>query len=182
MVSCYQQRKVICGYDFLQAKKTAVEKNQPVLIEAMTYRGGHHSTSDDSSRYRAADEITFWQAHNNPITRLRLYLESKKAWTNEQEAQIRFVFLLFVSPLILHWCDFSNRLDARTQVLGSLARAEGTKKPAPSQLFTDVYHDIPQHLLNQQQELLGHLQKYGKEYSLDEWASNDTYVDPSKQK
>jgi 2-oxoisovalerate dehydrogenase E1 component alpha subunit len=31
--------------------------NQPVLIEAMTYRVGHHSTSDDSTVYRDEKEI-----------------------------------------------------------------------------------------------------------------------------
>lgn len=42
------------------ARKLAVTNNEPVLIEAMTYRGGHHSTSDDSSRYRKQDEINYW--------------------------------------------------------------------------------------------------------------------------
>jgi 2-oxoisovalerate dehydrogenase E1 component alpha subunit len=35
-----------------EARKISTEKKVPVLIEAMTYRGGHHSTSDDASRYR----------------------------------------------------------------------------------------------------------------------------------
>ena len=30
----------------------ALKENKPVLIEAMTYRLGHHSTSDDSTAYR----------------------------------------------------------------------------------------------------------------------------------
>lgn len=34
------------------ARKLALEENKPVLIEAMTYRLGHHSTSDDSTAYR----------------------------------------------------------------------------------------------------------------------------------
>ncbi len=33
-----------------EARKLAVEESRPVLIEAMSYRSGHHSTSDDSSR------------------------------------------------------------------------------------------------------------------------------------
>jgi 2-oxoisovalerate dehydrogenase E1 component alpha subunit len=43
-----------------EARRLAVTNNEPVLIEAMTYRGGHHSTSDDSSRYRAQSEIDDW--------------------------------------------------------------------------------------------------------------------------
>jgi 2-oxoisovalerate dehydrogenase E1 component alpha subunit len=36
----------------LEARKIAIASNCPILIEAITYRVGHHSTSDDSSSYR----------------------------------------------------------------------------------------------------------------------------------
>ena len=39
------------------AREIAITENRPVLIEAMTYRIGHHSTSDDSSAYRSVDEV-----------------------------------------------------------------------------------------------------------------------------
>ena len=39
------------------AREIAASENKPVLIEAMTYRIGHHSTSDDSSAYRSVDEV-----------------------------------------------------------------------------------------------------------------------------
>ena len=39
------------------AREIAANENKPVLIEAMTYRIGHHSTSDDSSAYRSVDEV-----------------------------------------------------------------------------------------------------------------------------
>jgi 2-oxoisovalerate dehydrogenase E1 component alpha subunit len=57
-----------------EARKIAAQ-NQPVLIEAMTYRGGHHSTSDDSTRYRSIEEIQYWTENDNPITRTRLLME-----------------------------------------------------------------------------------------------------------
>ena len=40
-----------------EAREMAITENKPVLIEAMTYRIGHHSTSDDSSAYRSVDEV-----------------------------------------------------------------------------------------------------------------------------
>ena len=40
-----------------KARELAVSEDRPVLIEAMTYRIGHHSTSDDSSAYRSVDEV-----------------------------------------------------------------------------------------------------------------------------
>lgn len=43
-----------------EARKRAVEGKKGVLVEAMTYRVGHHSTSDDSSKYRPAEEVKEW--------------------------------------------------------------------------------------------------------------------------
>lgn len=40
-----------------EARKLCLSLNKPVLMEAMTYRLGHHSTSDDWSRYRSSDEV-----------------------------------------------------------------------------------------------------------------------------
>jgi 2-oxoisovalerate dehydrogenase E1 component alpha subunit len=41
------------------ARDYAVNNYKPVLIEAMTYRVGHHSTSDDSSAYRSKKVLSF---------------------------------------------------------------------------------------------------------------------------
>ncbi len=42
----------------------------PTLIEAVTYRMGPHTTSDDPTRYRSRDEEEEWRA-KDPLTRLR---------------------------------------------------------------------------------------------------------------
>jgi pyruvate dehydrogenase E1 component alpha subunit len=47
----------------------------PGFIEAMTYRLGAHTTSDDPTRYREADEVESWKA-KDPIDRVRAYLDS----------------------------------------------------------------------------------------------------------
>jgi len=43
-----------------EARRIALEQGRPILIEAITYRVGHHSTSDDSTRYRESSEIERW--------------------------------------------------------------------------------------------------------------------------
>lgn len=58
---------------------------KPVLIECMTYREGHHSTSDDSTRYRTMEEIKHWKETSNPIMRLRKYLERRGWWNQDME-------------------------------------------------------------------------------------------------
>lgn len=69
-----------------KAREIALAENRPVMIEAMTYRlvtyfsnlippvlfrQGHHSTSDDSSRYRSVDEVNMWKNTDHPISRFR---------------------------------------------------------------------------------------------------------------
>ena len=58
----------------LAAKELALRENTPVTIEAMTYRMSHHSTSDDSSRYRDASEVVRWKEEFDPIVRLRNFM------------------------------------------------------------------------------------------------------------
>lgn len=43
-----------------EARRRAVEGKKGVLVECMTYRVGHHSTSDDSYKYRAVEEVQEW--------------------------------------------------------------------------------------------------------------------------
>jgi 2-oxoisovalerate dehydrogenase E1 component alpha subunit len=45
----------------------------PAFIEAMTYRFGGHSSSDDPTRYRSETEVAAWRARD-PLPRLETYL------------------------------------------------------------------------------------------------------------
>jgi 2-oxoisovalerate dehydrogenase E1 component subunit alpha len=60
----------------------------PTLIEALTYRLGDHTTADDASRYRDADEVRNQWAHE-PIARLRNYLVAIGAWDREREEALQ---------------------------------------------------------------------------------------------
>lgn len=56
----------------------------PSLIEAVSYRLADHTTADDASRYRSADELAeAWQ--REPVGRLRNYLMSIDAWHKPDE-------------------------------------------------------------------------------------------------
>src|SRR5215510_4886672 len=65
----------------------ARDGNGPRFIEAVAYRLGDHTTSDDASRYRSAEEV---QAHwkEEPVTRLRSYLVRQKIWSKADEEQL----------------------------------------------------------------------------------------------
>nr|KAF6407225.1 hypothetical protein HJG59_009896 [Molossus molossus] len=113
----------------------------------MTYRIGHHSTSDDSSAYRSVDEVNYWDKQDHPISRLRHYMESRGWWDNEQEKA---------------W-----RKQSRKKVMEAFEQAERKLKPNPNLLFSDVYQEMPAQLRKQQESLARHLQTYGEHYPLD---------------
>ena len=54
----------------------------------MTYRIGHHSTSDDSTAYRSVDEINSWEKGDNPINRFKNYLYQNQILDKDTEASI----------------------------------------------------------------------------------------------
>lgn len=59
----------------------------PVLIEAVTYRKGAHTTSDDPSKYRSKEEEDSWDC-KDPMKRFKAYLLNKKLWSSEEEEAI----------------------------------------------------------------------------------------------
>lgn len=130
----------------MEARKIALEHSCPVLIESMSYRRGHHSTSDDSTRYRDASEINAW-AEQCPVKRFRKYLERNDWWSEENEQ--------------------SMRDEERKEVLKALEIAENRPKPAVSELFTDVYDKKIPILVEQERLLHEHIAKYPQHYTQD---------------
>lgn len=49
------------------------EGNGPMMVEAYTYRMGAHTTTDDPTRYREAEELEQWRA-KDPLLRVETYL------------------------------------------------------------------------------------------------------------
>lgn len=60
----------------------------PTFIEAVTYRMGPHTTSDDPTKYRSAEELAEWK-EKDPITRLEKLLEAKGLMTDELRTQVK---------------------------------------------------------------------------------------------
>lgn len=133
-----------------EARRLASEHSSPVLIEAITSRIGHHSTSDDSTAYRKLDPRE--TETNCPIARVRRYLQFRNALTDQENS-------LLISS-------------SRKAVLTALETAEKLPKPAIDNLFTDVYAQITPELSAQQTELHKHLEKYAQSYKVDEYENN----------
>lgn len=135
-----------------KAKEYAVSENKPVLIEAMAYRVGHHSTSDDSSAYRSLDEITKWNTSENPINKLRLYLDQKGWWSEEEDRA---------------WLKSTKK-----HVLTTMQAAEKVQKPNWKEMYQDVYYTMPKHIQKQMASMEEHMKKYKANYPLENFKSD----------
>ncbi|KAM6589319.1 hypothetical protein CsatA_011924 [Cannabis sativa] len=129
------------------ARNMAIREHRPVLIEALTYRVGHHSTSDDSTKYRSAEEIEWWRLSRDPVTRFRQWIESNGWWNAEAESE--------------------HRHNVRKQMLQAIQVAEKVEKPAVADLFTDVYDVPPSNLVEQEKLLRLAVKRYPNEYPSD---------------
>ncbi len=70
-----------------EAADHARKGNGPVLVEAVTYRTGAHTTSDDPSLYRTAEEEAKWKKRD-PIARLGKYLIARKLWSDKEDEKL----------------------------------------------------------------------------------------------
>lgn len=106
----------------------------PTLIEAMTYRIGPHTTADDATKYRGAEEVERWRALD-PIERYRRYL------TQAGVADDAFV----------QACDD----EAESWVAGVRAELTALGRPAAAEAFDHVFAAPPATLTRQRGEALG---------------------------
>ncbi|MDP3846509.1 MAG: pyruvate dehydrogenase (acetyl-transferring) E1 component subunit alpha [Pseudomonas sp.] len=76
---------VLAVYERLQvALERARHGKGPVLLECLSYRLGDHTTADDATRYRPAEEVKqAWQ--EEPIKRLQAYLAAQGQWDEHRE-------------------------------------------------------------------------------------------------
>ena len=127
-----------------QARAYALENNAPVLIEAMTYRLGAHSSSDDPSGYRSKDEEATHKVC--PIDKFKKWL-IKQEWLNEED-------------------DAKAKDTIREDILAALKRAEKVQKPALEELISDVYDTPIPSLERQYNDLKAHIKQHPDAYPI----------------
>ncbi len=103
----------------------------PRFIEALTYRMGAHTSSDDPTKYREADDVQFW-SQRDPITRFETYLRAQ----GEGDA--------FFADVATEAEDLAADVRARIAALGDIPTAN---------MFSNVYAD-PHPLMDEQRAWL----------------------------
>jgi pyruvate dehydrogenase E1 component alpha subunit len=116
----------------LEAADRARSGKGPTLIEAVTYRMGGHSTSDDPTKYVPKETLADWE-RRDPILRFEKFLAKRKIWDDASREKI---------------------VAEATEEVSEAARvAQATAKPGLETIFGDVYADLPAHLRKQGEQL-----------------------------
>jgi len=125
-----------------KATKDALDKAKkgkgPTLIEAFTYRMEHHTTADDSWRYRTKKEVSEW-AKKDPIVRLEVYMKKKKLLTDSYKKKVLE--------------------EAKKRVEDAVKKMESMLPPKPGDLFDYMFEELPWNLVEQKEELLKFLRE-----------------------
>jgi len=153
------QKAIAAGFEGLQvdgndviavhhATREALAKaragNGPTLIEAVTYRLADHTTADDASRYRPAEEVAeAWK--REPVLRLRNYLADAGAWSKAQEEELL--------------------KDCNEQVQAAAQAYLDTPAPPVEQMFDHLYATLPAGLAAQRAMILSQTGAHGPDHA-----------------
>lgn len=114
-----------------EERSKVINNSSPVFIEAVTYRLGNHTTSDDAGRYRSDKEVEEAQKED-PIKR------TKKFLTNNSIINKKFV------QKLEQWID--------AMVNQCTKRFKNFDPPQTDDMFKHTYHKLPNRLRKQNKE------------------------------
>jgi len=143
------------GNDFLAvhaAEAWAIERARrgggPTLVELVTYRRDAHSTSDDPTQYRAANEADHWPG-GDPIERLKQHLILLGEWSEKSHDELNAALEQEVAITF-----------QKAESFGTISTGMGH---SIERMFDDVYVELPAHLRSQLEQLRAELIPTSKE-------------------
>jgi pyruvate dehydrogenase E1 component alpha subunit len=116
-----------------EAAARARSTGTSTLIEALTYRLGPHTTSDDPGRYRPGGEEALWQGRD-PLERVRRYLQREGGWDEGWQR------------------DVEGAESARIEE--AVEAAEALPPQAPTSIFEAMFEEMTPQLREQQRSIL----------------------------
>jgi TPP-dependent pyruvate/acetoin dehydrogenase alpha subunit len=123
-----------------EAVQKAKRGGGPTLIEAVTYRLSVHTTADDPTKYRSAQEVKKWEKLD-PIPRYRDYLLKRNILDQKLVAEIE--------------------ADVLSQVAAAVERYEAARQVDPLDCFDYMYAELPDELKEQRAEFEAALEREG---------------------
>lgn len=105
-------------YAVTKAARESLDSKGTILIEAVTYRLGYHTSSDNPDLYRQDAEAALWAAWD-PLHRMRGYLAHKGWWDDSDESALR------------ERCD--------QDIQAAVDAASAMEIPGPESQFDDIF-------------------------------------------
>lgn len=124
-----------------EARKRAEKGEGPTLIEAVTYRMGPHTTSDNPKLYRSDEEVSVWEK-KDPLIRFKKYMIDKGYLTEKK--------------------DESLYKDAKKQVMDTFKEVEQSGDEPLLDIFQYTYNELTPNLKEQMEDYQEYLEKAGE--------------------
>jgi pyruvate dehydrogenase E1 component alpha subunit len=125
---------VLAVYDVMQKAIERARSGQgPMLVEALTYRIGAHTTADDPTRYRDPAEVEAWRI-KDPIIRFKRFLIKHDMLSEEQDQRLIE--------------------EVETEINQAVNEAEAMPPPAPDSFFDYMTENLSPRLQEQREDLL----------------------------
>jgi|SRR3990167_867407 len=115
---------------------------KPTVIEAISFRLADHTTVDDATRY-TKEEVKKDAWKKEPIARLGYYLEEKKLWSREKEAELQE--------------------ECKQAVEQAFEKYFLIKKQTPESMFDFLFETLPDSLIDQRNDLVSEFTAHSKE-------------------
>lgn len=127
-----------------KAREIILSSNTPVLVEALTYRLSHHSTSDDSTAYRSRTEIEHVAETFSAIGRFENFMINRGWWARGKSEDIA--------------------VQVRQEVLRELRRQEKLPPWPVETICDDVFAELTPSLQKDKEDLMEHYRKHQPVY------------------
>lgn len=124
-----------------EARKRAEKGEGPTLIEAVTYRMGPHTTSDNPKLYRSDEEVSEWEK-KDPLIRFKKYMIDKGYLTEKK--------------------DETLHEDAKKQVMDTFKEVEKSGDEPLIDIFQYTYNELTPNLKEQMEDYQEYLEKAGE--------------------
>ncbi|MCM3584368.1 pyruvate dehydrogenase (acetyl-transferring) E1 component subunit alpha [Mesobacillus maritimus] len=124
---------VLAVYSTMKEALERAREGKPVLIEAVTYRQGPHTTADDPTKYRQNEEVEAW-LDKDPLKRMKAFLLDRNLWNEELDQQ-----------------EFEI---ANEKVSKAFEKASSSPTSKTSEVFDLVYEQKPKQLIEQQNSIV----------------------------
>ncbi|MFB6117933.1 thiamine pyrophosphate-dependent enzyme [Halosegnis sp.] len=126
-------------YEVIEEALASVRAGEPVLVEALTYRLGPHTTADDPEAYEERASFPDWRTRD-PLDRFEEFLVREKVIDGAARSELR--------------------AEADSELEAAVERAESTPDPGPNTVFEHTFAEPTPRAREQRAWLHDHVKRH----------------------